>query len=222
MTRVIAHRGYSAKYPEMSREAYVNAIPVSDGFECDLHLSSDLTLFCIHDDTLDRTTDLKGDVHEMTWAQISRAHPQPITFKEYMKIAMDADKDVLIETKHPQKFKGLLEKHLSKEIKELNPIIDMSFMSFDPRAVWRMRKLPGRKVMLLERKVFVPKFFADVVAPYWEIVTKEWVDQVHARGQEMYVWTVNDPEVAKKLSDWGVDTLISDNPELIKKTLGYP
>lgn len=221
MTRVIAHRGYSAKYPEMSREAYVNAIPVSDGFECDLHLSSDLTLFCIHDDTLDRTTDLKGDVHEMTWAQISRAHPQPITFKEYMKIAMDADKDVLIETKHPQKFKGLLEKHLSKEIKELNPIIDMSFMSFDPRAVWRMRKLPGRKVMLLERKVFVPKFFADVVAPYWEIVTKEWVDQVHARGQEMYVWTVNDPEVAKKLSDWGVDTLISDNPELIKKTLGY-
>ena len=36
MTRVIAHRGYSAKYPEMSREAYVNAIPVSDGFECDL------------------------------------------------------------------------------------------------------------------------------------------------------------------------------------------
>lgn len=221
MTRVIAHRGYSAKYPEMSREAYVNAIPVSDGFECDLHLSSDLTLFCFHDDKLDRTTDLNGDVHEMTWAQISRANPQPITFKEYMKIAMDADKDVLIETKHPQKFKGLLEKYLSKEIQELNPRIDMSFMSFDPRAVWRMRKLPGRKVMLLERKVFVPKFFADVVAPYWEIVTKEWVDQVHARGQEIYVWTVNDPEVAKKLSDWGVDTLISDNPELIKKTLGY-
>jgi glycerophosphoryl diester phosphodiesterase len=221
MTRVIAHRGYSAKYPEMSREAYVNAIPVSDGFECDLHLSSDLILFCIHDDTLDRTTDLQGDVHEMTWAQISKANPQPITFKEYMKIAMDSQKDVLIETKHPQKFKGLLEKHLIKEINELNPKIDMSFMSFDPRAVWRMRNLPGRKVMLLERKVFVPRFFADVVAPYWEIVTKEWVDQVHARGQEMYVWTVNDPEVAKRLSGWGVDTLISDNPELIKKTLGF-
>ncbi|MBU6264399.1 MAG: hypothetical protein KGM39_06470 [Actinomycetales bacterium] len=221
MTRVIAHRGYSAKYPEMSREAYVNAIPVSDGFECDLHLSSDLTLFCIHDDTLDRTTDLKGDVHEMTWAQISRANPQPITFKEFMKIAMDSQKDVLIETKHPQKFKGLLEKHLIKEINELKPKINMSFMSFDPRAIWRMRNLPGRKVMLLERKVFVPKFFADVVAPYWEIVTKEWVDQVHARGQEMYVWTVNDPEVAKRLSGWGVDTLISDNPELIKKTLGF-
>jgi glycerophosphoryl diester phosphodiesterase len=97
----------------------------------------------------------------------------------------------------------------------------MSFMSFDPRAVWRMRNFPGRKVMLLERKIYVPKFFADVVAPYWEIVTKEWVNEVHARGQEMYVWTVNDPEVAKRLATWGVDTLISDNPELIKKSLGY-
>lgn len=219
MTRVIAHRGYSAKYPEMSREAYLNAIPVSDGFECDLHLSSDLKLFLIHDDTLDRTTDLTGDVHEMSWVEISKANPQPILFKEFMEIAMGAGKDVLIETKHPHKFKGLLEKRLKEELFELSPQIDMSFMSFDPRAVWRMRNFPGRKVQLLEKKVFVPKFFADVVAPNWEIVTKDWVDEVHARGQEMYVWTVNDPEVAKRLSGWGVDTLISDNPELIRSSL---
>ena len=219
MTRVIAHRGYSAMYPEMSREAYINAIPVSDGFECDLHLSSDLKLFCIHDDTLDRTTDLKGDVHEMTWEQISKANPQPILFKEFMDIAIGAGKDVLIETKHPQKFKGLLEKRLKEELDEIKPKIDMSFMSFDPKAVWRMRNFPGRKVQLVEKKFYVPGFFADVVAPYWELVTKEWVDQVHARGQEMYVWTVNDPEVAKRLANWGVDTLISDNPELIKSVI---
>ena len=219
MTRVIAHRGYSAKYPEMSREAYIKAIPVSDGFECDLHLSSDLKLFCIHDDTLDRTTDLKGDVHEMTWEQISKANPQPILFKEFMVIAIGAGKDVLIETKHPQKFKGLLEKRLKEELDEIKPKIDMSFMSFDPKAVWRMRNFPGRKVQLVEKKFYVPGFFADVVAPYWELVTKEWVDQVHARGQEMYVWTVNDPEVAKRLANWGVDTLISDNPELIKSVI---
>jgi glycerophosphoryl diester phosphodiesterase len=219
MTRVIAHRGYSAKYPEMSREAYLNAIPVSDGFECDLHLSSDLKLFCIHDDTLNRTTDLKGDVHEMSWEQISKANPQPILFKEFMDIAIGAGKDVLIETKHPQKFKGLLEKRLKEELDEIKPKIDMSFMSFDPKAVWRMRNFPGRKVQLVEKKFYVPGFFADVVAPYWKLVTKEWVDQVHARGQEMYVWTVNDPEVAKRLANWGVDTLISDNPELIKSVI---
>lgn len=219
MTRVIAHRGYSAKYPEMSREAYVNAIPVSDGFECDLHLSSDLKLFCIHDDTLDRTTDLTGNVHEMTWEQISNANPKPLLFKEFMEIAIGANKDVLIETKHPQKFKGLLEERLKEDLAQLNPQIDMSFMSFDPRAVRRMRKFPGRKVQLLEKKFYVPKFHADVVAPYWKIVTKDWVDQVHSRGQEMYVWTVNDVEIAQRLANWGVDTLISDNPELIRNSL---
>lgn len=219
MTRVIAHRGYSARYPEMSREAYINAIPVSDGFECDLHLTSDLKLFCWHDDTMDRTSNMTGDVHEMTWEQISKATPKPILFKEFMDIAITAGKEVLIETKHPQKFKGLLEHRLKEELDELNPKIEMSFMSFDPRAVWRMRSFPGRKVQLVEKKVYVPKFFAEVVAPYFEIVTKEWVDQVHLRGQEMYVWTVNDADLAIKLSGWGVDTLISDNPELIKSAL---
>ena len=63
MVRVIAHRGYSAKYPEASREAYVNAIPFSDGFECDLHLTKDLKLFCWHDDTMDRTSNMTGDVN---------------------------------------------------------------------------------------------------------------------------------------------------------------
>jgi glycerophosphoryl diester phosphodiesterase len=216
MTRVIAHRGYSAKYPEMSREAYINAIPVSDGFECDLHLSADLKLFCFHDDTMDRTTNMTGDVHLKNWDEISKASPQPILFKEFMDIAGGAGKDVLIETKHPQKFKGLLEQRLKEELDQIKTKIDMSFMSFSPRAVWRMRNFPGRIVQLVEKKVYIPKFHADVVAPFWELVTKEWVEQVHSRGQEMYVWTVNDPDVAKKLANWGVDTLISDNPELIR------
>ena len=35
----------------------------------------------------------------------------------------------------------------------------------------------------------------------------------------MYVWTVNDPEVAKRLAGWGVDTLISDDPKLIRDSI---
>ena len=220
MTRVIAHRGYSAKYPEMSREAYLNAIPVSDGFECDLHLTKDLKLFCWHDDTMDRTSNMTGDVHEMSWDQISKATPQPILFKEFIEIASGANKDVLIETKHPQKFKGLLERRLKEELEEIKPKIDMSFMSFSPSAVWRMRNFPGRKVQLVEKRInWIPKFHADVVAPYWELVDKSWVDLCKKRGQEMYVWTVNDPEVAICLAKWGVSTLITDNPELIREAI---
>ena len=220
MTRVIAHRGYSAKYPEMSREAYLNAIPESDGFECDLHLTKDLKLVCWHDDTMERTSDMTGAVSELTWAEMSKAHPQPILFTEFMEIAIGANKDVLIETKHPNKFKGLLERKLAEELEHLNPKINMSFMSFSPSAVWRMRKFPGRKVQLVERRFnYVPKFHADVVAPSWELVDQNWVELCRKRGQQMYVWTVNDPEVAQRLAKWGVDTLITDNPELIRKSI---
>ena len=220
MVRVIAHRGYSAKYPEASREAYVNAIPFSDGFECDLHLTKDLKLFCWHDDTMDRTSNMTGEVNNLTWDEISKASPKPILFKEFMDIAMSAKKDVLIETKHPNKFKGLVEARLKEELDELKPNIDMSFMSFSPSAIWRMRNFPGRKVQLLERRyTWIPKFHADVIAPSWDLVTEDWVKSCKARGQSMYVWTVNDPEVAKRLAGWGVDTLISDNPELIRNIL---
>lgn len=220
MVRVIAHRGYSAKFPEMSREAYVNAIPVSDGFECDLHLTKDLQLVCWHDDTMDRTSDMTGEVSELTWAQMSEANPKPILFKEFMDIAINSGKDVLIETKHPNKFKGLLEERLKAELSDLNPKINMSFMSFSPAAVRRMRDFPGRKVQLVERKFkWIPRFHADVVAPYWKLVDQAWVESCKRKGQQMFVWTVNDPEVARKLANWGVDTLITDNPELIRQAL---
>ena len=220
MVRVIAHRGYSAKYPEASREAYVNAIDFSDGFECDLHLTKDLKLFCWHDDTMDRTSNMTGNVNEMTWAQISQANPKPILFKEFMDIAISAKKDVLIETKHPNKFKGLVEARLKEELEELKPQIDMSFMSFSPLAVWRMRNFPGRKVQLIEKRFkFIPKFHANVVGPDFQILDKGWVDRINSRGQELYVWTVNEPEVALKLVEWGVETLITDNPELISSVV---
>mgnify|MGYP003333001136 CR=1 FL=1 len=77
-------------------------------------------------------------------------------------------------------------------------------------------------MQLLEKRYnLIPKFHADVIAPNWEIVTRDWVDACKKRGQEMYVWTVNDPDVASRLANWGVDTLISDNPELIGKTLRH-
>jgi glycerophosphoryl diester phosphodiesterase len=156
----------------MSREAYVNAIPVSDGFECDLHLTSDHKLFCWHDDTLDRTSDMSGNVHEMTWAQISQANPKPILFKEFMEIAIGAGKDVLIETKHPQKFGGLLEKRLKEELDQLNPKIDMSFMSFDPRAVWRMRNFPGRKVQFSRKEILCTKISRGCGCPLLGVSNK--------------------------------------------------
>ena len=219
MVKVIAHRGYSAKYPEMTYEAYENAIPFADGFECDVHLTKDLKLVCWHDDTMDRTSNMTGEVNELTWDEMSQAIPKPILFREFMEIAMANNKDVLIETKHPNKFHGLLERKLKEQLEQLKPNIKMSFMSFSPTAVFRMRNFPGKKVQLIENKHYVPKFLADVVGPSYELVDEAFAKSCKKRKQEIYSWTVNDPEVAKKLVHLGVSTLITDNPELIRNSL---
>ncbi|MBF1300107.1 MAG: glycerophosphodiester phosphodiesterase, partial [Parvimonas sp.] len=53
----LAHRGFSGKYPENTKIAFLKAIEHSDcdGFETDVHMTKDKKLVIIHDDTVDRT-----------------------------------------------------------------------------------------------------------------------------------------------------------------------
>lgn len=70
---VIAHRGNQVACPENTLAAFRQAIADgADILETDLHLTADGVFVCIHDSTVDRTTDGSGAVAEMTLAQIRR------------------------------------------------------------------------------------------------------------------------------------------------------
>lgn len=70
---VAAHRGWSAKYPENTMESFRAAIELDvDQIETDVRETKDGELICIHDGTVDRTTDGSGDVHDMTLAEIKQ------------------------------------------------------------------------------------------------------------------------------------------------------
>ena len=62
----LAHRGFSGKYPENTRRAFLAAIEEGgcDGFESDVHLSKDGEPVIIHDEELTRTSDGTGSVRE--------------------------------------------------------------------------------------------------------------------------------------------------------------
>ena len=60
---VIAHRGFASHFPENTMPAFSNAIGAgADAIEMDVQVSSDGVLFCIHDTTVDRTTESTGTV----------------------------------------------------------------------------------------------------------------------------------------------------------------
>ena len=48
---------------------------------------------------------------------------------------------------------------------------------------------------------------------------REAVHLAHQRGLKVWVYTINDPELANKLLDMGVDGIITNNTSLIWKTL---
>ena len=48
------------------------------------------------------------------------------------------------------------------------------------------------------------------------------MDEVHRTGKQVFVWTVNRAEDMVRLAKWGVDAIISDDTELLVRTLGKP
>jgi glycerophosphoryl diester phosphodiesterase len=163
---VVAHRGASANRPEHTRAAYELALSQgADGVECDVRLTRDGHLVCLHDRRVDRTSSGTGLVSEMTLAELrqldfgswhagARADPAQdntgvLSLDELVGLVLDWHRPVkiFIETKHPVRYGALVE---SKVLALLHrhgiaspASADRSravVMSFSAAAVWRIRR----------------------------------------------------------------------------------
>jgi glycerophosphoryl diester phosphodiesterase len=76
--------------------------------------------------------------------------------------------------------------------------------------------LAALRVLLPSR---LPRFMraagASAVTLNWTVVTPRAIDVCHRAGVAVYVWTVNEPALAKTLVDWGIDGIITDDPRLL-------
>ncbi|MCV7283086.1 glycerophosphodiester phosphodiesterase [Mycolicibacterium flavescens] len=163
---VVAHRGASADRPEHTRAAYELALREgADAVECDVRLTRDGHLVCVHDRRVDRTSDGSGIVSDMTLAELRELdfggwHPSRndaatqgdtslLTLDELVSLVLDWHRPVklFIETKHPVRYGALVE---SKVLALLHRYgiaapasADLSravVMSFSAAAVWRIRR----------------------------------------------------------------------------------
>jgi glycerophosphoryl diester phosphodiesterase len=136
---VFAHRGSSVRHAEHTLDAYLLAIEEgADGLECDVRLTRDGHLVCLHDPRLDRTSDGRGRVSVHTLAEldrldfgswkpqfpesadefiVDRAEPgalpraKVLTLDTLLSVAVDAGRPIqlLIETKHPTRYGAAVE-----------------------------------------------------------------------------------------------------------------
>lgn len=70
---VIGHRGASGYAPENTFAAFDRALGLgADGVETDIRLTRDGVLVLLHDNTVDRTTDGRGHLADMTWSEVQK------------------------------------------------------------------------------------------------------------------------------------------------------
>ncbi|MEP6800222.1 MAG: glycerophosphodiester phosphodiesterase family protein [Lapillicoccus sp.] len=173
---VLAHRGSSYAVAEHTLGAYRLAVDEgADGLECDVRLTADGELVCLHDRTLLRTGGADGVVSTMSlselravdwgaWKRADGARRTPgdgtlVTLRELVELALGAPHPtgLAIETKHPTRFGGTVERSVAALLMEYGltgppeagkPWVRV--MSFSPLAVRRMSSLlPDLRTVLL-------------------------------------------------------------------------
>ena len=159
---VVAHRGASGERPEHTLAAYDLALQQgADGLECDVRLTRDGHLVCVHDRRIDRTSTGSGLVSEMTLAQLRRfdygaphaadhaGRTGLLTLDELVRLALDWHRPVklFIETKHPVRYGALVESKVLALLHRYGIAAPASaalsravVMSFSAAAVWRVRR----------------------------------------------------------------------------------
>ncbi len=124
--RVVAHRGSSKDYPEHTLEAYQRAFDVgADGIECDVRLTRDGQLVCVHDRRVDRVSNGIGKVSLFTLAQLREMQWgngafQVLTLRQLLALVADQAPsrriEIAIETKHPNRYAGAVEREVVDQL----------------------------------------------------------------------------------------------------------
>ena len=164
---VVAHRGASEEAPEHTLAAYRMAIEEgADALECDVRMTADGHLVCVHDRRVDRTSDGHGAVAALELADLaaldfgswkgpgaSAESPDStyvpetgertsvLTLERLFQLVAEAPRPVglAIETKHPTRWAGQVEERLIPLLRRYRDLSGVRVMSFSVRSLQRVR-----------------------------------------------------------------------------------
>ena len=264
--QVVAHRGSSAAHAEHTLGAYELALKEgADALECDVRLTRDGVLVCVHDRRIDRVSDGRGvlstleladlaDLDFSSWkarqgdplleAAWEEADQDPerrsvLTLERLLQLALDSRApsgrrvELHIETKHPTRYGGLVERSLVELLdryglaaplsRSVSPVTVMSYTATSLRRVHVLAPLLPT-VLLMDR---VPVRYRDGRLPAQvrsagvalRVVQRypSYVQRVHDQGNRLHVFTVDCPADIDLMLALGVDVIISNQPGRVRR-----
>ncbi|WP_330456643.1 glycerophosphodiester phosphodiesterase [Streptomyces sp. NBC_00820] len=230
-----AHRGGAADGLENTVAQFRRAVELGYRYmETDVHATADGRLVAFHDATLDRVTDGAGRIAELPWEEVRHARvggrePVPL-FEELL--------DTFPETRWNVDIKAEAALRPLLELIERRNIWDRVCLgSFSEARVLRAQRLGGPRlatsfgtrgvVSLRLRSWGLPAAVrrSAVAAQVPEaqsgvhVVDQRFVRAAHARGLQVHVWTINEADRMHRLLDLGVDGIMTDHIDTLRKVM---
>ncbi|MBM7646148.1 glycerophosphoryl diester phosphodiesterase [Scopulibacillus daqui] len=230
-TKIFAHRGYSAKYPENTMPAFLAAHQCgAHGIELDVQLSKDGVPVIIHDEAVNRTTNGKGLVKDMTascltklnagqrfkWLNRKAAIP---TLEEVLDWLSKTNLILNIELKNSVfPYKGMEEKVI-KMVHDFDLSSRIIYSSFNHDSLVKIHKIDSsaETAALYKKAMPVPweyakSIHASAIHPHYRNVTKELIETAQQHHIQVRAYTVNKTKLIKQLISWKIAGIITDNP----------
>jgi glycerophosphoryl diester phosphodiesterase len=233
--RIIGHRGGGALAPENTLAGFRKAAAMGfGGVEFDVMLSFDKVPLLIHDETLDRTTNGRGDVSAKTYAEIAaldagawfapqyRGERVP-RFEDAARLCSELGLWANVEIKPATGFE--------RETAAIACEVAGSLWSGAHRPLLSSFQRKCLEVARDAAPHFERGYLADRVEPGWDEaarrlgcvsvhcnhlhLSKAQAAQVKRAGYWLLCYTVNEPPVARRLFEWGADAIFTDRLDLI-------
>ncbi|MBT4825052.1 hypothetical protein HN695_00445 [Candidatus Woesearchaeota archaeon] len=232
----IGHRGACGHEPENTLRSIKKAIDLGvNQIEIDVHVCKSGDVVVIHDDNLERTTNGKGKVSEMTLEKIREldaGEGEKIPTLEEVLFFVQDKIELNIEIKKKQDVEQVLEVLQSHKVKNIiissgQPEVLQKVKKFKTAFIFYVGKTEFHdRLMISFARLFMPitkKMLVSLLQEikshtlniHYALATKGLVHAMHSRGIKVNVWTLNDKDKIKKYISNGVDGIISDYPDRI-------
>jgi glycerophosphoryl diester phosphodiesterase len=238
---VLAHRGFSGKFPENTKRAFMEAIAITgcDGFESDVHLSADNEPVITHAPTLERTSNGKGPVRAQTFKELQKldvgswmdsrfAGETMMHLDELLDLTLKHNLLLNLELKNFELNYPGMEKIIIDRINAMNAADSVFLSSFNHVSMEVCKHIdPGIRTGLLygqplfEAEKYASAFRQDALHPRYHLFDFEpdLVRRAHEKGLAVHTWTVNGEGDMRRCIKLGVDSIITNFPDKLAEIL---
>jgi glycerophosphoryl diester phosphodiesterase len=233
---VIGHRGASGHAPENTLAAFRKAVALGATFiETDLQLSRDAHFVAVHDDTVNRTTNGRGSVHNLTLAELRQldagswfgsefSGERIPTLEEILQFSKKNDVVFYLELKPSGSWGG--EHAVIAALRESGEIPRAVVISFDVSMVLNVHKIEPTVMtgLLYDGQLENPvekavEIGARQLVVRGDLVTPALLEQARKRDLHVICWTINQPAHMRLLIEAGVHGIMSDYPDRLVAAL---